>query len=266
MTNNKRGKSNMNTRRYLISIIISMMCLQIFNNGYIFKAYNEFYKSGSNDSNYVELKKINDNIFLHITYEQIGGSTYPSNGLIIVTSKQLILVDTPWNNSQTKELFKLSKEVFEKDFHTAIVTHAHDDRIGGIDILLENKIDVWATELTIKEAEKNGFSSPNFILGNEEKINIDDFQIETFYPGKGHSPDNIVVYIPKYELLFGGCLIKSLQAKTRGSIKDADLQQWPLSVQKVLEKYCDSKIVIPGHGEHGDIGLLKHTIELLNKK
>jgi metallo-beta-lactamase class B len=43
------------------------------------------------------------------------------------------------------------------------------------------------------------------------------------------------------------------------------MQKWPRSVEKVLDKYKDAKIVVPGHGDYGDTGLIKHTIELLDR-
>ena len=36
---------------------------------------------------------------------------------------------------------------------------------------------------------------------------------EPFYPGPGHTEDNIVVYFRKRNLLFGGCLLKTMRQK-----------------------------------------------------
>jgi len=55
-------------------------------------------KSGSEDSNYVELNRVKDNIWVHTTYTDYKGNRTPSNGLIIETSDGLVLIDTPWNN------------------------------------------------------------------------------------------------------------------------------------------------------------------------
>lgn len=89
--------------------------------------------------------------------------------------------------------------------------------------------------------------------------------IEVFYPGEGHSPDNIVVWLPEYKVLFGGCLVKELDSKGLGNTTDANLEQWPISINKVLEKYPDAEVVIPGHGNWGGIELIEHTLELLKQ-
>lgn len=229
------------------------------------KVEESFYKSGTNDTNYVELYKVTDNIWVHTTYTDYEGMRTPSNGVIAVTSKGLILIDTPWNSTQTTELIELSKKLFKKDISLAIITHAHDDRIGGIDVLLEKKIDVRSTDMTMKEAEKNGFKKPKTLLKEDEKITLGDIDIEVFYPGEGHTSDNITIWFPRYKVLFGGCLIKSLESKDIGSITDANIKQWPDSVNKVIKKYSNAKIVIPGHGKWGDLKLAEHTLDLLKK-
>ena len=222
-------------------------------------------KSGVEDSSYVELYKVKNNIWVHTTYSDYNGKRTASNGLVVDASDGLVLIDTPWNNEQTKELIKLTKSRFKKDFSLAIITHAHEDRIGGIDALLEKNIDVRSTSLTAQLAEKAGYSKPVPLLDSEPNIKVGAVAVEVFYPGEGHSPDNIVVWIPQYKVLFGGCLIKALDSKGLGGTTDANADQWPSSVKKVLARYSDAEVVIPGHGKWGGIELVEHTLELMNR-
>jgi metallo-beta-lactamase class B len=227
------------------------------------KVEDSSFKSGSDDSNYVELQKVNDNIWIHTTYTNYDGKRTASNGIIAVTSKGIILVDTPWNNAQTRELISLTKIIFKKDISIAVITHAHEDRIGGIDTLIENKIDVRSTSLTAKEAEKKGFKKPRTEFESDSKITLGDTNIEVFYPGEGHTIDNTVVWFPQHKVLFGGCIIKSLESTSIGNIEEANVKQWSFSVEKLLERYSDAKVVIPGHGKSGGIDLINHTLDLL---
>lgn len=222
-----------------------------------------FYKSGTDDSNYVELKKIADNFWLHISYANYpDGTRLGSNGLLAVTSKGLVLIDTPWNNDQTKELLKLTKSVFQKNITLAVITHAHADRIGGIDTLLENGIKVKSTELTALAAEMGKFQKPEPSLEYEDSLTSDDIRLDTFYPGPGHSMDNIVVWFPQSKVLFGGCLVKTMSAKEANVSADSDPEHWADSLKLVLDKYKDASLVIPGHGETGGVELLEHTYDL----
>lgn len=255
----------------IVIILVSILFIMIFVScGANAKIVNDrgikdsFFNGGSDDSNYVELKKVSDNIWLHVSYSNYNGTRTASNGIVAVSSKGLILVDTPWNNGQTKELLNLTKTVFNKDIVIAVITHAHADRIGGIDTLLENGIDVRSTELTANAAKKNKYKQPKPVLDNEPEISLGNIKLDTFYPGGGHTIDNIVVWFPQFRLLYGGCLIKSFESKDLGNTADADVKQWPISVKKILDKYTDAKIVIPGHGNPGGLELLRHTIDLTN--
>ncbi len=230
----------------------------------IVEVSGDYYESVPTDKDRVELYKVNERIWVHKTYMKINGADTPSNGLIAITSDGLFLVDTPWTNGQTNVLLKLAKDVFKQDITTAVITHAHADRIGGIDTLIKNDIEVRCTDLTAKEAEKNGFTKPDTIIGTETDFSVGDVDIETYYPGKGHSPDNITVWFPQYKVLFGGCLLKSLDAKDRGSVTDADIGQWSISIARLKDKYPKAEVVIPGHGQWDGPDIFKHTLELVS--
>ena len=67
-------------------------------------------------------------------------------------------------------------------------------------------------------------------------------------------------------MLFGGCLIKSLDAKGLGYIDDGNLNEWPETIREVQKTFADPAIIIPGHQRWGGKELLSHTLELLEKK
>jgi metallo-beta-lactamase class B len=50
-----------------------------------------------------------------------------------------------------------------------------------------------------------------------------------------------------------------------GNVADADVKAWPKTLKRVLDNYPNAKIIIPGHGQFGDLSLIKHTLELLDK-
>ena len=71
-----------------------------------------------------------------------------------------------------------------------------------------------------------------------------------------------MVWIPVDQVLYGGCLIKSMQSTNLGNTADADLRQWGPSIQNLKKRYAHAKLVVPGHGAVGGIELLQHTFEL----
>jgi metallo-beta-lactamase class B len=81
------------------------------------------------------------------------------------------------------------------------------------------------------------------------------------FPGEGHTKDNVVGYFPVDRVMFGGCLVKELNA-SKGYLGDANLETWSATVEKVKKEFPEVSIVIPGHGEHGSKDLLDYTIRL----
>lgn len=74
----------------------------------------------------------------------------------------------------------------------------------------------------------------------------------------------VAIWLSDYKVIFGGCLIKSMTSEDLGSIDDANLLQWPQSVQQVEDKYSEAEVVIPGHGRTGSVELMEHTLDLLD--
>ena len=223
------------------------------------------------DQNTVELQQISNHVWIHTSYGIVSGALTDAHGLIIVSNNKIVLVDTCWTNEQTASLLKQINEKFHGPVSLAIITHAHDDRIGGIDTLQKGSIRTISTPLTSQKAYIAGFSKPLPELDpkltefNLQDSGSGDFKIEVLYPGPGHTEDNITVWIPVDHVLFGGCLIKAMEWDGLGYLADAFVDKWASSVQALQIRYPDAKIVVPGHGNIGNILLLQHTIDLVNK-
>jgi metallo-beta-lactamase class B len=58
-------------------------------------------------------------------------------------------------------------------------------------------------------------------------------------------------------------MVKSLNSTDLGNIADGDIKAYPGTIDKVMRKFNDASVVIPGHGQYGGLDLLKHTRDLL---
>jgi glyoxylase-like metal-dependent hydrolase (beta-lactamase superfamily II) len=87
--------------------------------------------------------------------------------------------------------------------------------------------------------------------------------VEVFYPGPGHSRDNVMVWVSAARVLFGGCAVKSAASMSLGNLADADTRAWPDAVHRVMDRYREAAVVVPGHGAEGTQELFTHTLELL---
>jgi len=224
---------------------------------------------GDADSDKVVLTKINDSIWVHTSYFNYKGSSIPSYGLLGITNAGIVLVDTPWTNEQTQELLKMVKDKFAKPIQLAIFTHWHQDRIGGIDTLIAEHIETASTAATAELAVKAGFQKPNRVINPiREVFKVGDLSFETYFPGPGHTMDNIVIYFPQTSVLYGGCLVKPMGMTNLGNMADGDGTQYPHTIRKVMKRYPKAKIVIANHGASpwGGFGLLQHTFQLAEKQ
>ncbi len=214
----------------------------------------------------LELIKLNEAIYIHLSYTDIQQyGRVAANGLLIIDEKEALILDTPWNNELTNKLFDWVKNNFKIDIKHVIINHFHDDNMGGLEAAHKKGAISYSLDTTKDILKKQNKVLPIKTFKNELKLKLHNINLIAEYPGAGHTVDNIVVWLPEYKILFGGCLIKSLSTNNLGNLEDADIKEYQKTVEKVLNKYKLAEIVIPGHGEYGGIELLSHTIELCRK-
>lgn len=207
------------------------------------------------------------NVFVHTSYGLLDdGSPYPANGLFIVTGAGIIMIDTPWGEAPTAQLLDTLKGRYNKPVLYCISTHFHADRTGGVDVLKKHGIKTYSSKLTLELAKQKGEHQPEFTFTNDTTFTAGNFTVQTYYPGAGHTKDNIVVWLPSQKVLFGGCFVKSLESTDIGNLSDADLAAWPASLANVEHRFKNIKYVIPGHlSWKGDTLMLSHTLEMAKK-
>jgi metallo-beta-lactamase class B len=208
--------------------------------------------------------RLGDDIYLHVSKKELPGiGLYPSNGLLVVAPGGAILVDTAWTNAQTTQLIQWTESTLHTKVRELIITHSHDDRMGGIDAAIAHGITTRAFVQTGELAAKQGLTAPQKLFGPQAAFDLYGERVEVFYPGAAHSPDNVVVWFERSKTLVGGCMVRAAAAKDLGNAASADPVAWKSSIAHVIERYPTVERVIPGHGEPGGRELLIHTQELL---
>ena len=213
-------------------------------------------------------RHLTGNVYVYISYGLPDDKTpFPANGLYVVTPAGIILIDTPWDENQTQQLIDTLKQRYHQNIALCISTHFHSDRTAGLDLLKKNGIKTYTSVLTKQLAKQNGQKQPQFTFAKDTVFKVGGETVQTYFPGEGHTRDNIVVWLPKSKVLFGGCFIKSMDTNSRGFIGDANIAEWPLSVDRLKNKFRDIKYVIPGHqGWQGDTLMFDHTIKVVTGK
>jgi metallo-beta-lactamase class B len=212
----------------------------------------------------VFVEKITDHVWRHVSSKNVPNfGLVPSNGVIAQFGTDILLIDTAWNDVQTKLVLDWIEKELKAKPSVAVITHAHDDRIGGIHEIHSRGIRTLSSVLTAELAKQQGIEVPQQTFDEKLTLSLGGREVLVQYPGPGHTRDNIVVWLPDQKILVGGCLIKSAQAKDIGNTKDADLVQWPKTIEKVQQEFKQVKIVVPGHDDPSGTEAITRTLELL---
>ncbi len=214
----------------------------------------------------LHIQHLTDNFYVYTTYKKLNEVMYPSNSMYLVTDSGVVLFDSPWESSQFQPLLDSIFAKHNKKVVLAIATHYHDDRTAAFDFLRRKGVKTYSSKLTYELCEKYNENKASFYFTNDTIFELGDYKFETFYPGEGHTKDNIVIWFNDFKILYGGCLVKSTDNITLGNVTDANIDEWPLSIEKLINKYPNRNFVIPGHfGWSSNLGL-EHTLQLLMQK
>ncbi len=202
-----------------------------------------------------------------------------------------MLVDTPYTSDAMETVQDWVGEQFGARQITAINTGFHYDNLGGNGYLRAKGIPIYGADLMAQLLEERGeamrvmtldwlqapryqtyyeahktlvYVPPTHLFEIDVRMTLEyrDESVEVYFPGPSHSPDNVVVYLPAQKLLFGGCMIVGRDAL--GNTSDANLAAWPAAVRDLAR--FEVTLVVPGHGERLDPGLIEHTLTLLEEE
>jgi metallo-beta-lactamase class B len=229
------------------------------------------------------LRQIGDGVYV-IT------NTFPwaaNSVLVKMADGTLVMAGTPYTPEATSLVLDWVKKQYGKHKMIAIDTGYHVDNMGGNQALIEAGIPVYGSDMTarliLERGEANRQSmlaaigdpqSPAykaelemkylppdhiFPIANGLTLTYGGEELRVIYPGPSQAPDKVAIYFPDRKLLFGSCMIVGLDRL--GNTIDADMKNWPDAV-RILQQY-PVDVVVPGHGERLDPGLIQHTLDLL---
>jgi len=216
----------------------------------------------------VTLSAIADGVWVHTTnYLLPGQSPIPVNGLVVVDGDEVTLVDGAWGELATLSLIEAAKEETGKPVAKMVVTHHHADRTQGVDAAERAGIEVFTHPDTPTLAARAGLPVPNTSVAalKDPRSRTRVGKVEIAFPGHGHAPDNLVVYLPEENILYVGCAARGAGSQTLGNTADADLSVWRDSLIWTKATYSEARTVVPGHGKGANLSLIDATVAMIDQ-
>lgn len=214
----------------------------------------------------ITLQSIAPGVWVHTTYFDVPdyGRT-GANGLVIVNGGEAALIDLPWTDEQTAALFDWVAQNVSATVKVVVPTHFHRDCMGGLKEAHRRGAVSYGLDKTIALAREDHLPVPQCPFTFRTAVRCGTTIVLVTYFGSGHTADNVVAWLPKQQILFGGCLIKSLDAPSLGNTSDGDLTAYPTTLKRVKAAHPNARIVVPGHGDWGGPELIDHTLKLCTK-
>lgn len=211
----------------------------------------------------LEIRKVSARVAVHRSFlETESYGRVPCNGMIVFDGKEAVVFDTPADAESTRELIRYlnGRNIAVR---AVIATHFHADCVAGLAEFHRHKIPSFAEDRTIAILRSAAAPAtlPQSGFTDSLAIPVGRTKVQARYFGAGHTRDNIIGYFPDEHVLFGGCLIKEAGA-SKGNLGDADLAEWPRTVERVRSAFPEVRVVVPGHGKPGTAELLDYTIKL----
>ncbi|HMU72887.1 MAG TPA: hypothetical protein PKD93_09100, partial [Ferruginibacter sp.] len=139
------------------------------------------------------------------------------------------------------------------------------DKTAGLEYYRQIGIKTYTTSLTDELSKKNNKKRAEFLMSQDTTFQVGQYSFETYYPGQGHTEDNIIIWFKKEKILYGGCLIKGADAEDLGYLGDANVTAYASTLLNVQKKCPNPRFIIIAHSDWMNINSLQHSIRLAKK-
>lgn len=194
-----------------------------------------------------------------------------ANAWWIVTSRGTVLVDAPFLTTEAKALAAEMAAAGGLPVGAAILTSSRPERSWGLGALLGPSTRVWGTKETALDLERSFMREREALLragvphdalaraaprvtntfSGSLSLGFEGYTLRLFEAGEAGATLSTVLFVPETgELFAGGLVWNRVHPRTSG----ADLGAWRRTLAGL--KLLRPKLVYPGHGEPGGVGLL----------
>jgi glyoxylase-like metal-dependent hydrolase (beta-lactamase superfamily II) len=200
---------------------------------------------------------------------------------IIVGPDGVLVVDTGMGPRNAETVLDEVKKITSKPVAYLTITHFHPEHGMGAQAFPANTIIIYPTAQKTELLEKgaamiNQFSGvsagiadllkpvkirmPNLTFSEEAEVDLGDFPVRLLHWGSAHTRGDEFVFLPKQSIVFGGDVVVNRFFPIMAD-SDSSGTNW-IEILGRLEK-LNPAIVVPGHGEVGDVRMISAMREYL---
>jgi glyoxylase-like metal-dependent hydrolase (beta-lactamase superfamily II) len=200
---------------------------------------------------------------------------------IIVGRDGVLVVDTGMGPRNAETVLDEVKKITRKPVAYLSITHFHPEHGMGAQAFPASTIIIYPTAQKAELLEKgaamiNQFSGvstgiadllkpvkirmPNVTFSEEAEIDLGDFPVRLLHWGSSHTRGDEFVFLPQQSIVFGGDVVVNRFFPIMAD-SDSSGTNW-IEILGRLEKLHPA-IVVPGHGEVGDVGVISAMREYL---
>lgn len=216
--------------------------------------------------NDITVQRLAEGIYLYTAVDEIEGyGPVPSNGVLIVREGEAVLLDTPVGDAQTKTLTDWAAETLRARVTTFVPNHWHSDCMGGLGYLKTLGVKSYAHRLTRSIAQREGKPVPD--IGFSDSLRL----------RPARHGNSVLLFRRRTQRRqhrrldsVGKTAFRGLHGQGDGGAE----RRQPLgrrsgsvaaTVDSLLVRFPDARIVVPGHGTPGGPELIRHTQALLSE-
>jgi cyclase len=197
--------------------------------------------------------KVAPNVYAYEDIREIGGETFATTNMFVVTSDGVLLADAQIDPAATKRLVDTIAKITPKPIKYVVICSEHGDHTGG-NISLPVGVS-YLVHPTAKAAFERRAAAPNAPAGawklpsdaeavsDKKVIRMGGEEIQILFLGRAHTGSDLTVYLPKEKVFF---LSETYLNRVFPPMRTAYPSEWLGAVEKA-EK-MKARVYIPGHG------------------
>ena len=203
-----------------------------------------------------------------------------SNSHFVVTQDGVLLFDTGSSESIGHGIKKAIKSITDKPVRWVVNSHSHADHWLGNAAFIDTSVEIIASNQALTTMKQDGpgamdfylkvskgeigatqLSYPNLLLTEEKKRNFGGLDVEFIFANNGHSPGDVLMWLPKQKIIFGGDVLSSdWMPIITGHGNVLNLIDTLNNIIKL-----NPNIVLPGHGNATTVKSIVRDADLLSK-